>query len=65
MLVIVTKERILSPQEVCQGCLLATEDGLPRWQQGKLNCGQYLPKSHHNQPTLYRCQMGFSLVNIE
>ena len=65
MLFIVTKEQILSPEQVCPGCVLASSEGLPRWQQGKLKCGQCLEKSNHNQPTQYKCQMGFSLVEVE
>ena len=65
MLVIVTKDRILSPQEVCKGCLLANREGLPRWHEGKLKCAKFLEKSPQNQPTLYKCQMGFSLVIID
>jgi hypothetical protein len=65
MLVIITDKHLLSPQEVCKGCLLATVEGLPRWRQGQLECGQHLEKSHQNRTMLYKCQMGFSLINVE
>ncbi|PSF37618.1 hypothetical protein C7H19_08670 [Aphanothece hegewaldii CCALA 016] len=70
MLVILADEQILSTQQVCQGCLLATHQGLPRWYQGKLRCGrmleeakQFLPQN--SQPTLYECKMGFRVANID
>ena len=39
MLVILTDEQMLSPQQVCCNCLLANSKGLPRWRKGKLGCG--------------------------
>lgn len=65
MLVIIQEERVLSPEKVCQGCLLATQNGVPRWHKGTLGCGQCLGKSSENKPTVYQCQMGFRLANIE
>ncbi|MEI6379343.1 MAG: hypothetical protein WCO81_00445 [Cyanobacteriota bacterium ELA615] len=69
MLVIVTDTRIFSAQSVCKDCPLATIEGLPRWKQGQLDCGEYLKKANHQQqqqqPTTYRCQMGFCLMYIE
>ncbi|MGH2415615.1 MAG: hypothetical protein ACRDEA_18370 [Microcystaceae cyanobacterium] len=65
MLVILTDEQILSTQQVCQGCLLANHRGLPRWHQGKLGCGRALGKLGDNQPDLYKCQMGFTIVSIK
>lgn len=65
MLVILTKGHILSPKEVCRGCLLANKEGLPRWKEGKLKCAKDLEKSNQDQATLYKCHMGFSLVNVE
>jgi hypothetical protein len=65
MLVILTDEFILSTQQVCQGCLLADNQGLPRWRQGKLCCGHSLSKPENKQATLYECQMGFRVANIE
>lgn len=65
MLVILTDEQILSTRQVCPGCLLADQQGLPRWHQGKLICGHALDKSGKNQPSLYQCQMGFRVANID
>ena len=65
MLVILTEEQILSPQQVCQGCLLANRSGSPRWHRGKLGCGKFLGKPGENQPALYECQMGFRVAKVE
>lgn len=65
MLVILMDEYILSPDRVCQTCLLADQSGQPRWRQGKLRCGHAIRKLSENQPNQYECQMGFRLVNID
>lgn len=65
MLVILADEQVLSTQQVCQDCLLATRQGLPRWSQGNLRCGQKISKTENSQPTLYECQMGFRVANID
>ena len=65
MLVIITDKQLLSPKQVCQTCLMANRSGLPRWQQGKLNCGHAVNKSNKNQATVYECQMGFHLAQID
>lgn len=65
MLVILTDEQILSPKQVCQSCLLANQSGLPRWQNGKLGCGQALGELKQNRPAMYECQMGFRLANVD
>ncbi len=65
MLVIITDRQIICPQDICAGCLWATTQGQPRWQQGQLCCGQQI--SQHTpagQPSAYECQMGFRLVYI-
>ncbi len=64
MLIILTDEQILSMQQVCQGCLLANQQGLPRWHQGKLSCGHSLGKAENNQPMLYECLMGFRIAVV-
>lgn len=65
MLVILTDKQVLSPQQVCPGCLLADRKGLPRWHQGKLGCGRFLGKLAQNQPALYECQMGFRVASVD
>ncbi len=42
MLVILTENQVLSPDVVCQGCLLADEAGHPRWNKGRLRCGHVI-----------------------
>jgi hypothetical protein len=68
MLVVVINDRLLSPQSVCNACLLADRDGLPRWRQGKLCCGQLIRNlnlCNESQPDAYQCQMGFRLMDVE
>jgi hypothetical protein len=65
MLVILNLEQVISPNQVCQGCLLADQSGLPRWHHGKLSCAHHCSKQDQGQPTIYECQMGFKLANIE
>lgn len=65
MLVILMDNQLLSPQQVCQTCLLADQSGQPRWRQGKLCCGRAIHKFTDNQPEQYECQMGFRVANIE
>lgn len=65
MLVLWTDSQLLSPRVVCQNCLMADHNGLPRWQQGKLGCGRSLDDASHNQIVQYECQMGFRVANID
>jgi hypothetical protein len=65
MLVILLENQLLSPHQVCQGCLLADRSGQPRWNQGQLRCGHAVRKLSDNQPDQYECQMGFRIANIE
>lgn len=58
-------DQIISPDCVCQGCLMADQSGLPRWNSGKLRCGRTLQKVMDDQPEQYECQMGFRVANIE
>jgi hypothetical protein len=65
MLVIMTTDRILPPQQVCQACLLADGEGKPRWQQGRLGCARTTIRNPHlDSPITYECEMGFRLVDI-
>lgn len=64
MLVILTDEHILDPHQVCQGCLMANQQGFPRWNHGKLGCGHTLGKPSNKQPEIYECQMGFKVADV-
>ncbi len=77
MLVVLTEQQVLSPRQVCQGCLLADRSGLPRWHQGRLSCALAAERgtsscshrpgttSSQAQPLkLFQCQMGFQLADI-
>lgn len=65
MLVILTQEQILLPQQVCQSCLLADAGGRPRWRQGKLCCGSSIGKLTEQHPEQYECMMGFRVIEID
>ncbi len=65
MLVIVMKDQMLTPRQVCQSCLLADSNGQPRWRQGQLCCGHTIGKLTDKLPDQYECLMGFRVVNIE
>jgi hypothetical protein len=65
MLVILAGEQLLSPQQVCQNCLMADQSGQPRWRQGRLRCGQAILKLEEKIPDQFECHMGFRVANIE
>lgn len=64
MLVVLTDEHVISPEQVCHSCLLADRSGHPRWRQGQLCCGHAIAKTDRDLPDRYECQMGFQLVNV-
>lgn len=65
MLVILIKEQLIAPQNVCKSCVLASKSGQPRWNEGKLGCGQAVSKIAEKKPDWYECVMGFRIANIE
>jgi hypothetical protein len=65
MLVILTEQQVISPKQVCQGCLLANSQGLPRWNQGKLGCGYAVDKIGGGEASIYQCQMGFKVASVD
>lgn len=65
MLVILMDNQLISPQQVCQTCLLADQSGQPRWRGGRLGCGHAIRRASEQQPEQYECQMGFRIANIE
>ncbi len=65
MLVILTRDNILSVNQVCPGCLLADQKGTPRWHHGQLSCGHSLNKVDTQQAKVYECEMGFQLAEVE
>jgi len=44
MLVILMKDQLLQPSAVCQSCPMASQNGLPRWHEGRLRCGRPIDK---------------------
>ena len=68
MLVILMNDQLLQPKAVCQGCLMADQQGKPRWHGGKLLCGRALtwtPGDGGDRPNQYECQMGFRIADID
>lgn len=65
MLVIVTEQQVLPTKQVCSGCLMADNGGLPRWRKGKLSCGHPIDNCDRKMPKFYECQMGFRVTNIK
>lgn len=65
MLVVLMDDQLFPPQRVCQSCLMADQNGQPRWNQGQLRCGRALHKLAENVPEQFECQMGFRIAHIE
>lgn len=67
MLVILMNDQLIQPNAVCQGCLMADQQGKPRWHGGKLLCGrslQWASDDGEARPNQYECQMGFRIADI-
>ncbi|PZV06524.1 MAG: hypothetical protein DCF22_23690 [Leptolyngbya sp.] len=65
MLVILMDNQLISPNQVCQSCLMADASGQPRWSSGKLRCGRALKQINQQNPKQFECEMGFRVANIE
>ncbi|MGI0490849.1 hypothetical protein ACN4EG_03470 [Alkalinema pantanalense CENA528] len=65
MLVVLVGDQLISPQQVCQNCLMADQSGQPRWHGGRLRCGNAITKTVDQQPRQFQCQMGFKILNVE
>lgn len=63
MLVILIDNQRVEPATVCQSCPMASQSGQPRWQQGRLRCGQPV-KATRQGPTQYKCTMGFRVADL-
>ncbi len=64
MLVILMKNQLLQPEMVCKSCPMASQSGLPRWQQGQLRCGRPVTQPIHQGPAQYECAMGFRIAEL-
>lgn len=64
MLVVMMKDQLLSPTVVCQSCLMADQQGQPRYHDGRLTCGRLLNPLQNGQLQQYECQMGFKIADI-
>ena len=65
MVVMIADEQILSAKQICQHCLMSDRSGLPRWYGNNLGCGEILQEKTLKQARIYRCQMGFDVVQID
>lgn len=66
MLVIIAESGLLlSPGQVCCGCLMADRAGQPRWRDGQLHCGQCVRGASDSKPACFECAMGFTLAWID
>jgi len=65
MLIMLIDDQLLSPSTICQSCLMAGQNGQPRWEQGRLRCGKAVRKITAGQPEQYECHMGFRIANVE
>ena len=65
MLVVLMENQLFAPQQVCQTCLMADQNGQPRWHQGQLRCGRAVRKLAEGMPEQFECQMGFRIAHIE
>ncbi len=69
MLVILIEDRMVQPQTVCWSCPMASQSGLPRWNQGQLRCGRLiiekpLEESSPQYECKYECTMGFRVAKL-
>lgn len=64
MLIMLTDNQLLSPEQVCPNCLWADGQGQPRWDKDQLRCGAPIGCSGDRICKQFRCQMGFRLAQI-
>ena len=65
MIVMLADEQILSAKQICQHCLMSDRSGLPRWRDNNLGCGKVFQEQTLKQAKVYKCQMGFNVVQID
>lgn len=74
MVVLLTEQGILSPRQVCPGCILASAQGLPRFRGGHLSCGrsgaveakaQAREEAQPEEAAMGQdCPMGFRVIDV-
>lgn len=64
MLVILIGDRMIQPETVCQSCPMASQSGLPRWNQGRLCCGRIIEQPRQENLPQYECTMGFRVTKL-
>lgn len=63
MLVILIEDQMVQPKTVCQSCPMASQSGLPRWNQGRLRCGHLVERPVEDM-LQYECTMGFRVAKL-
>lgn len=63
-LIMATSDRLITIQQICQHCLMASQAGEPRWENGRLRCGQAIVMESPYQPDQFECEMGFRVIKI-
>ena len=66
-LIMATSDRLIPIQQVCQHCLMASQAGEPRWENGQLRCGHAIvieAMESSQQPDQFECEMGFRVIKI-
>ncbi len=64
MLVVVMEDQLLSPHQICATCLLANEGGQPRWEHGKLRCGQAITNLSQQIPNNTSVRWASALLKL-
>jgi hypothetical protein len=64
MLVILMENQLLQPEMICKSCPMASQSGLPRWQEGRLRCGRPVIQPTHQGPAQFECAMGFRVAEL-
>jgi len=64
MVTMMMGDRLIPMQQVCQNCLMASQDGQPRWEDGRLRCGRAVVAQSPQQANQFECQMGFRVIKV-
>ena len=63
-LIMATSDRLIPIHQICPYCVMASQAGEPRWENGQLRCGQAIVMESPHQPDQFECEMGFRVIKI-
>ncbi|MFB2917274.1 MULTISPECIES: hypothetical protein [Aerosakkonema] len=63
-LVMLLRDQMLPPQILCSTCLMASQQGQPRWQDGQLRCGRPVHNPSNNAVE-FRCINDAEIIEFE